>query len=185
MLGLGLMLLCPALGEGGTAPPATGIRLDGSSVDPLQAAPGKPVVLIFIRTDCPVSSRYAPTIEKLSTQYSGKVGFWLVYPDKAESPAQIREYIEKYAYQIPALRDPQHALVRVSQAQITPEAAVFDISGKLVYHGRIDNWYEDFGRARNAPTTHELDDAIRATLQGKLPPVASADAIGCYISDVE
>jgi hypothetical protein len=164
---------------------AIGIALDGTSVNPMQAAQGKPVVLIFVRTDCPVSGRYAPTIEKISAQYSGRIAFWLVYPDKAESPAQIREYMQKYGYQIPGLRDPQHSLVRASQARITPEAAVFDGSGKLIYHGRIDNWYEDFGRARSAPTTHELDDAIRAALADKQPPVASADAVGCYIADVE
>ena len=33
--------------------------------------------------------------------------------------------------------------------------------GSLVYHGRIDNLFEDFGRARPAATTHELEDAIR------------------------
>ena len=83
------------------------------------------------------------------------------------------------------MRDPQHRLAKQSQADVTPEAAVFDANGQLVYHGRIDNWYEAFGRARSAPTTHELDDSLRAILSGKQPQVATAKPVGCYISDLE
>jgi len=62
---------------------------------------------------------------------------------------------------------------------------VFDPSGRLLYHGRIDNWYEDFGRSRAAATTHELDDAIAAALDGKSISPDHANAVGCYISDLK
>jgi hypothetical protein len=52
--------------------PPTGVDLAGKPVDPLRANPGKPVVLVFIRTDCPISNRYAPTIQRISAQYAGK-----------------------------------------------------------------------------------------------------------------
>ena len=84
-----------------------------------------------------------------------------------------------------ALRDPQHILVKQSQARITPEAAVFDADRRLVYHGRIDNLYEDFGRARKTATTHELDDAIQAAINGKSMNAQATPAVGCYISDLE
>jgi hypothetical protein len=76
-------------------------------------------------------------------------------------------------------------LVKESQVQITPEVAVFDANRKLIYHGRIDNLYEDIGRARNAATTHELEDAISAALGGKSLAVNATHAVGCYISDLE
>ena len=154
-------------------------------MDPLKAAPGKVVVLLFVRTDCPISNRYAPTIQKLSAQYAGKAAFWLVYPDKAESPEAIRKHDQDFGYKLSALRDVRHALVKESRAQITPEAAVFDVNHRLIYHGRIDNLYEDFGRARTAATTHELDDAIVAAINGKTLAVDNAPAVGCYISDLE
>jgi thiol-disulfide isomerase/thioredoxin len=161
------------------------VDLSGQPVDPLKAAPGKVVVLIFVRTDCPISNRYAPTILRLSALYAGKAAFWLVYPDKAESPGAIRKHERDFGYQLPALRDVHRSLVKESRAQITPEAAVFDANHRLVYHGRIDNLYEDFGRARTAATTHELDDAIRAAIDGKTLPADTARAVGCYISDLE
>jgi thiol-disulfide isomerase/thioredoxin len=168
-----------------STPPSSGVDAEGNAVDPLHATPGKAVVLIFVRTDCPISNRYAPTVQQLSARYAGKATFWLVYPDKAESATAIQLHLHEYGYTISALRDPQHSLVKLGEAQVTPEAAVFDESGALIYHGRIDNWYKDFGHPRSAPTTHELDDAIQAALSGKKPDVTSATGIGCYISDLE
>ncbi len=194
LLALSMAILFPIYSWCGGAS-ATALNLNGKAVDPLRVSPGKIVVLIFVRTDCPISNRYAPAIQRIIEKYagteyagadnSGKVAFWLVYPDKAETAEMIRKHDAEYGYKIAALRDTEHALVRESQVKITPEAAVFDANERLVYHGRIDNWYVDFGRARSAATTHELDDAIQAALSGKFPPVRVTDAIGCYISDLE
>jgi hypothetical protein len=129
--------------------------------------------------------RYAPTIQRLQREFLGKVDFWLVYPDAKESASQIQAHAEQFHFSIPALRDVHRDLVKRARATITPEAAVFDTSGKLVYHGRIDNWYQDFGRSRPAPTTHELLDAIRHTLDGKSSAPDHVDAVGCYISDLK
>jgi hypothetical protein len=123
-------------------------------------------------------------IQRISAQYAGKAGFWLVYLGKTASAEKIRQHESEYGYKLPALRDPQHALVAQGQVQVTPEAAVFDAHHRLIYHGRIDNWYEDLGHARPAATTHELDDAIQAALTGKAPP-SSAPGVGCYIADTE
>ena len=73
-------------------PPATGIDLTGKQVDPLHSST-KAVVLIFVRTDCPISNRYAPTIQKLSAKYAAKASFWLVYPDAQESAAAIKRHL--------------------------------------------------------------------------------------------
>ena len=164
---------------------SSALDLHGKAVDPLKASSGKLAVLVFVRTDCPISNRYAPVIQKMSADYAARSSFWLVYPDKSESPENISRHLKQYGYQLPALRDTKHALVQLSQVEITPEAAVFDSAGHLVYHGRIDNWYEDFGRSRPAPTTHELRDAIQAALNGKAPAVAATQGVGCYISDLK
>lgn len=173
-------LASTARGAGGTA-----VDLAGKPVDPLKESGGKVVVLVFVRTDCPVSNRYAPTIQNLSATHAENAAFWLVYPDKAETAELIRKHDEEYGYKIPALRDPEKVLVKESQAQITPEAAVFDARGQLVYHGRIDNLYVDIGRARTVATTHELEDAIAAAAGGRKPAVSTTHAVGCYISDLE
>jgi hypothetical protein len=173
-------LASPALGAENTA-----FDLAGNPVDPLKSAGGKIVVLVFVRTDCPVSNRYAPTIQKLSEEHAAKVAFWLVYPSAVESAEVIRKHEREYGYKIPALRDPRHVLVKQSQVEITPEVAVFGTDRRLVYHGRIDNLYEGVGRTRSVATTHELEDAISAALGGKSQPGDATRGVGCYISDLE
>jgi thiol-disulfide isomerase/thioredoxin len=168
-----------------TAAQASALDLDGKSVNPFQAARGKVLVLIFVRTDCPVSNRYARIIQELSARNRANAVFFLVYPDSKESQEIIRKHDREFGYRLTALRDPQHVLVKRSSAQITPEAAVFDAHEKLVYHGRIDNLYEDFGHSRRTATTHELADAIRSAIAGETREIVSAPAVGCYISDLE
>ena len=162
----------------------TALHLDGTPADPFLAASGKPVVLIFVRSDCPISNRYAPLIQRIGTRYRTKVALWLVYPSRAASADKIRQHERDYGYKLPALLDPHHALVSQAQVQVTPEAAVFDANHHLLYHGRIDDLYQDFGRARPAATTHELEDAIQAALNGKTPP-PNTPGVGCYIADLE
>ncbi len=161
------------------------VDLDGKTVDPFAASSGRIVVLVFLRTDCPVSSRYAPAIQQISAQYGHDASFWLVYPDKTESGQSIRQYLSDYGYRLPALRDPDHALVKRARVQITPEVAVFDRKHQLIYDGRIDDWYVEPGKSRPAPTTHELIDAISAALDGKSVAKSEVRGVGCYISDLE
>ena len=163
----------------------TAIDLDGHALDPLAAGSGKVVVLVFLRRDCPVSGRYAPAIQQISKRYADIAKFWLVYPDKSDTAQEIRESVKEYGYHLPVLRDPQHALVKLSHVQITPEVAVFNRDGHLVYDGRIDDWYIDSGRARPAPTTHELEDAIRVASAGESMARNEVRGVGCYISDLE
>src|SRR5690242_14779549 len=75
--------------------------LSGRALDPLSASKGKLVVLVFLRRDCPVSGRYAPTIQKISTQYADEAEFWLVYPDNTESAEAIRKSVAEYGYKLP------------------------------------------------------------------------------------
>jgi hypothetical protein len=159
--------------------------LDGHAVNPLASATGKVVVLVFLRRDCPVSARYAPSIQQIGKRYADTADFWLVYPDKSDSAAQIRKSVAEYGYHLPVVRDPDRALVKLGHVQITPEVAVFDRSHRLVYDGRIDDWYLDLARARPVPTTHELEDAIRAASAGSSVARSEVRGVGCYISDLE
>ncbi len=163
------------------------VDLAGKSTNPLVDAERdhKPVVLVFLRTDCPISKRYAPTLQALQVEFAKSAAFWLVFPDKDESAHSIQEHLAQFGYSNPqVVRDLSHSLVQRSEVQITPEVAVFH-RGELVYHGRIDNWYASFGRARPAPTTHELRDVLTALSAGKKPTVKNASGVGCYISDLK
>jgi hypothetical protein len=186
------LFLCLAMAAGAELadlPRAAGLPQNGRvsgdrERDPWKSSGGKVVVLIFVRTDCPVSNRYAPEIQRISAEHASDAVFWLVYPGKGESSGEIQKHDREYHYALPVLRDPQRELIKRSEVTVTPEAAVYDSKGRLVYHGRIDNWFEDFGRARPAPTTHELEAAIAAAVSGRPPTMPSVSAVGCYLSDL-
>jgi thiol-disulfide isomerase/thioredoxin len=161
------------------------VDLSGTRISPLQESRGKVLVLVFVRTDCPISNRYAPLIQQLSTKYAASTAFFLVFPDRAESPGALRAYVRDFGYTIPALRDTEHALVKKAGARVTPEAAVFNAKRELVYRGRIDDLYPALGKSRHAASTHELADAIEAAVKGVAPPRASAEAVGCVIADLQ
>ena len=183
IFGVGLVLSAIAISQ--TESSKLPQDLNGKPTDPFTSPSGQVVVLLFLRTDCPISNRYAPAIQQLAAEFRGQARFWLVYPDSSESPDEIREHLRRFQYSLPALRDVHHSLVQRSSVTILPEAAVFDATGKLAYHGRIDNWYQYVARPRPAPTSHDLQEAIRAVLAGKMVQPDHADAVGCYISDLK
>lgn len=167
----------------GNASPKGVVDLSGHAVDPFHASSGRVVVLLFVRTDCPIANRYAPAIQEISAKYKHDAEFYLVYPVKSETAEQVRKHLEEYGYQLTALRDPDYDLVRRAQTRVTPEAAVFSADGKLLYHGRINDWYAEFGRSRRAPTTQELVDAVASAIAGKPVAIATMPAVGCFLPD--
>ncbi len=160
--------------------------LDGKRVAPLAAHPEvRATVALFVRTDCPISNRYAPEVRRIHEAYAGRgVAFWLIYPDPDTRNEAIRAHLEEYDYPIAALKDPEHAFVVHAGAEITPEAALFDSDGKLVYLGRIDDRYIDFGKARPEPTTRDLARALDALLEGRAIENDRTKAVGCFIGDL-
>jgi peroxiredoxin len=170
-------------------PTATELRLpdlDGRQIGPLRAKDAKAVVFIFIRTDCPISNRYAPELRRLYEKFATSgIKFWLVYPDPDESSQVIRNHIKEYEYRLSALRDTEHKLVKMTGAQVTPEAAVFSPTGRMVYRGRIDDRYVAFGKARPKPTTRDLEQVLEAVLEGKQVASKTTAAIGCFIPDLQ
>jgi hypothetical protein len=159
--------------------------LDNRTVDPFLAAEdSRAIVFLFSSVDCPVSNRYAPVVQRLYETYAAQgVAFWMVYPNPSDTPAAIKDHLKAFSYPVHALRDPHHELAKLAQAVVTPEAALFDRNRHLAYHGRLDDRYVSLGVERPVPTTHDLADAIAATLAGRPVRAATAPAVGCYISD--
>jgi hypothetical protein len=159
--------------------------MDGSAQHPF-ASVARARVFLFARTDCPITNRYAPELQRLSKEFAGRgVDFWLVYPDPAATSQGIREHVTEYSFPGTVLRDPHHQLVKLARATVAPEAAVFDPAGHLVYHGRIDDQWLNPGKARPAAQTHDLENAISAVLAHRLPAQAETNAVGCWLADVQ
>jgi thiol-disulfide isomerase/thioredoxin len=164
---------------------STVVDLAKQSVDPL-ADTDRVRVVLFARSDCPITKRYAPEMQRLAHEFEGrKVEFWIAFPDKSETVQDVQALMSEYHFPGTPVLDSKQELVRVAHASVAPEAAVFDLAGKLLYHGRIDDLYVDIGKSRQAPTTHDLEDAISAALNHAAVRNPATQAIGCSLADVE
>jgi hypothetical protein len=158
------------------------LDLRGKPVDPFKRAGTKLLAFAFIRKDCPVANAYAPELQRLQACFTPQgVTFYLVYPDADETPEGIRAHMREFGYRWEALRDPKHAFAKRARVTITPEVALFRPDGKLLYHGRIDDRYVDFGKARPEPMRREFADALDRALNGKTVMPATGSAVGCFI----
>jgi len=148
-----------------------------------QSVPAELTVYVFTTTDCPISNRYAPEIQRLAAKFPTRVKFVLVYPVPGDSAEKIAEHRQKFGYAVPFVRDVDQKLVKLTGVTVTPEAALMQ-GTRLLYRGRIDDRYVDFGKDRPAPTTHDLEAAIDAAIAGKPIAVKETRAIGCILSDL-
>jgi thiol-disulfide isomerase/thioredoxin len=142
------------------------------------------LVLVFVTTDCPISNRYAPEVQRLAARFAGQVEFKLVYPVPSDSDAAIREHIKKFGFTMAWQRDASQGLVKKTGVTVTPEVAVIDQAGAVLYRGRIDDRYIDFGRDRPEPTVRDLERSLDAIISGKPVPVRETRAVGCILSDL-
>jgi len=160
--------------------------LDNGPVNPLAVKSSIAVVLIFISNDCPIANRYAPEINRIYTQFSGRgVAFWLVHADPSETGEQIRKHASEYRLKAPEIRDPKHELVKLAHAEVTPSAAVFVADGHLVYHGRIDDRFVEVGIERPEALHHDLNDVLEAVANQRAVPFSTTKATGCYIPQAQ
>ena len=140
------------------------------------------LVVVFECNHCPyvVASvgRMNVMAERCQNDKIGFVGINsndpVVYPnDSFEHMVKRSEKGMPYAY----LHDESQEIAHAYGAKRTPEFYLFNPSGQLVYHGRMDDNPKD----PNHVTTSELGDAIDAMLAGQTPSIQHTESIGCSV----
>jgi peroxiredoxin len=140
------------------------------------------VALFFIAAECPISNRYAPEINRIVAAYSTRgVAFYGVNSDPDVGAAVARQHARDYGFDFPMLLDPTQALANQTGVTLTPTAVILSPAGELLYRGRIDNRYLDFGKYRDADVKPDLRLALDAVAAGE--PVAEpvTKPIGCAL----
>ncbi|HEV2765670.1 MAG TPA: redoxin domain-containing protein, partial [Pyrinomonadaceae bacterium] len=129
---------------------------------------------------CPYSNAYNARMQKLADDYRARgVNVVGINSNSTEPAAEVKQHAAEKGLNFTILKDPDNKVADSYDAQVTPEAYLLDASGKLVYHGRIDN-----SRTGYLITSTELRDAIEAVLAGKPVGKAGAKAFGCSIKRV-
>jgi peroxiredoxin len=179
-------------GSGSTSdlpnPPAIGTMIDefklpdtDGAEHSLKSLTGKNgAVLIFISVQCPVSNGYNERMEKLAEDYKAKgVNVIGVNSNVTEPIAAVKAHAADKHFTFTVLKDDGNKIADRLGATRTPEAYVIDASGKLVYHGRIDN-----SQNKANITSNDLRDALDEMVSGKQVSKTGGAAFGCSIKRV-
>jgi hypothetical protein len=162
------------------------LDVSGINRHPLRVESGKASAIFFVTNDCPIANSFAQEIARICSDYKSKgVACTLVYVDPSISDEQARKHAAEYGHgDYPRIVDRKHELVRATGATITPEAAVIDRDGKVVYLGRIDDSYASLGQPRRPVKNADLRNALNDVVAGKPVGKPRSKALGCYISDL-
>jgi peroxiredoxin len=140
------------------------------------------VALFFIAAECPISNRYAPEINRIVADYATRgVVFYGVHSDQDFGAAAALRHARNYGFDFPVLLDPTQTLANQTGVTLTPTAVILSPAGELLYRGRIDNRYLDFGKYREAGVKPDLRLALDAVIAGKLVAEKYTKSIGCAL----
>lgn len=161
----------------------------GKSQDLAALAAGKPLVIAFLGTECPLAKVYAPRLAALSEEYAAKgVKFVAVDANLQDSLSEIAAFAKAYELKFPMLKDNNNRLADAAGATRTPEVFLLDAEHVVRYAGRIDDQFgfkTGAGYAKPRLERRDLAAALDEVLAGKAVSQPLIKADGCLIGRVK
>ena len=167
---------------GAPAPNFTLRTVDGKTFSLAEAVRShKAVVVMFIATKCPYSNAYNDRMRDMAAAYAKQgILFAGINSNKSEPADEVVAHAKQHGLAFPLMKDPDNKVADLYDARHTPEIFVVDPEGKLRYHGRIDENYEDASRV----TSPDLKNALDSMLAGRQIARTETKAFGCTIKRV-
>lgn len=141
------------------------------------------LLVVFTCNHCPYALAVWPRLIRLA-QYARAAGINTVainpnihpnYPDDA--PDKMLLKIKEWKIDFPYLVDETQKVADHFKAQCTPDIYLYDDKKQLVYHGRLDDNWQDESKV----TREELKEAINNLAAGKPIPKDQKPSMGCSI----
>jgi thiol-disulfide isomerase/thioredoxin len=158
-------------------------NVDGKMLSIADVAGKAGTLVIFTCNHCPFAKDWEQRIIELGNGYAGKgVGVMLVNANDPAAHAEdgfeeMQARAKSRGMKIPYVVDDTSGVARAFGASVTPEAFLFDKTGKLAYHGTID----DNRKQPDQVKSRYLKDALDAVVAGKPPAVPETKGLGCGI----
>lgn len=186
-LAIGILVLAAAAGTAFAEGPAIGAAaptfqltgIDGKSFSLADATKAnKAVVLVFIATKCPYSNAYNDRMKQMAADFQKKgVLFVGINSNSTEPAEEVRSHARQHGLSFTILKDEGNKVADLYDARRTPEAFLVDKDGKVRYHGRIDENYEDAAKVASP----DLKNAVDALTAGHTVAKTETKAFGCTI----
>jgi thiol-disulfide isomerase/thioredoxin len=157
--------------------------ISGKEVSFKDAMKKNGLLVMFSCNTCPVVRKYqSRTLETAKFATDNGIGVILLNSNEAtrsdgESFDDMKEYGKDQGYPFSYVVDKNSAMADAFGATRTPEVFLFDKSGKLVYHGAIDDNANDPGEV----TRKHAKIAIEEMVAGKNVSTTKTRFVGCTI----
>ena len=138
-------------------------------------------VYVALSPDCPISNAMLPHLNELHQRFAATVDFVGLVPEQCAPLHGIHEYVTTYDLRFPVQVDTANTQCGQLRLSRTPEAAVCDGEGTVLYRGRIDDRFVRIASAARPVSDQTLLRAIEATLKGRTPEHSHIHAVGCLI----
>lgn len=157
--------------------------ISGKEVSFKDAMKKNGLLVMFSCNTCPVVGKYqSRTLETAKFATDNGIGVILLNSNEAtrsdgESFDDMKEYGKDQGYPFSYVVDKNSAMADAFGATRTPEVFLFDKSGKLAYHGAID----DNANAPGEVTRKHAKIAIEEMVAGKNVSTTKTRFVGCTI----
>jgi len=171
------------LSIGSKAPDFNLLGIDGKKYKLESFSGDKALIIMFSCNHCPYVKAYESRIRRIQQDYRGKAVSVMAINsnDDVNYPEDSFENMKKRAaeqnFNFLYLRDEDQSIAKAFDATHTPEIFLFNEERKLVYHGKIDDNWQDPDKVVN----HYLRNALDEMLEGKEISVHETYSIGCTI----
>jgi len=162
------------------------IDISGKEVTLRSATKENGLLVMFTCNTCPYVIRNQSRTKEVC-QYAASKGIGVILLNSNEATRQgddsideMKTYAKDQSYTWYYAVDRKNELADAFGASRTPECYLFDKSGKLVYHGAIDDNPADDARV----SRKHLQQAIDESLSGKEVSVKTSKSVGCGIKRI-
>ncbi len=145
----------------------------------------KILVIVFMCNHCPYVQAIWQRLNDLQKRFQNEdVQFIGINPNMTNSSyydeenlEKMKEYADEYNMNFPYLADETQEIARAYKAQCTPDIYVFNENRELIYHGRVDdNWQNE-----NEVQKEELAEALEFYLKENKIIENQNPSMGCSI----
>ncbi|MFT6397647.1 MAG: thiol-disulfide isomerase/thioredoxin [Bradymonadia bacterium] len=143
---------------------------------------GKPILVMFICNHCPYVIHVMDEIDRLTTEYAGKVDFVAINSNSKithpqDGPENMKKLAAERGWKFPFCFDETQEVAKAYQAACTPDWFLYDAEHRLFYRGQLDETRPGRGVAHGA----DLRGAIDGAISSATPPAKQIPSGGCNI----
>lgn len=141
------------------------------------------LVVIFASESCPIANSYIPALNSLKRDFGeAKFDYVIVHTNKSLTAEEAKNHAKEFELNWSVALDPDQAIAKSYDAKVSPEAFVVDLkNSSIVYRGRIDDRFPDYGKKKPTASREDLKVALSELAAGKAISVPETKAVGCLI----